>query len=91
MNKYVCPAEAELDLHGCTCNEAKIEVEIFLAECRAENFHKIRLITGKGLHSENQVATMREYVKRILEMHDLPYEYAKYNEGGEGVLEVWLS
>lgn len=90
MNGYHLPVEAELDLHGYTVDEARLEVEDFLCECRAEGLGKVRVITGKGLHSENQTGVLRAYVKRMLDAQDLRYEYAKYNEGGEGALDVYL-
>jgi DNA-nicking Smr family endonuclease len=44
----------ELDLHGMTKEEAIRKVEMLVKEMRMRRITKLRIITGKGKHSENQ-------------------------------------
>ncbi len=90
MNKYHQPTEAELDLHQMTKDEAKKEVYAFLEEAESLGYKKIRIITGKGLHSENGVGVLNSYIKGILDGSGYEYCNAKYNEGGEGAIDVLI-
>ena len=42
-----------LDLHGYTLNEANKKVESFLIDCFDQKVSKVIIVTGKGLHSQN--------------------------------------
>ncbi|MFA7169665.1 MAG: Smr/MutS family protein [Candidatus Paceibacterota bacterium] len=90
MNKYHQPIEAEIDLHQMTKEEARKEVLDFLEESENFGYKKIRIITGKGLHSENGMGVLNVYVKEMLSGLGYEYQNAKYNEGGEGALDVFL-
>ena len=90
MNKYYQPVEDELDLHMMTKSEARKEVYAFLEESKASGYKKIRIITGKGTHSENGVGVLNAYVKEILDGGGYEYMNAKYDEGGEGALDILL-
>ena len=89
-NKYPQIIQAELDLHGLTKEEAREEVLDFLSEARVKRYNKIRIITGKGIHSENNQGVLNEYVQSILLEEDLEYCEAKMNEGGSGAIDVRL-
>ena len=43
-----------LDLHGLTLNEANIKVENFINDCFDRKVSKVIIVTGKGLHSQNE-------------------------------------
>lgn len=90
MNKYSQPIEAEIDLHQMTKDEARKEVSDFLEESEALGYKKIRIITGKGLHSKNGVGILNSYIREILDDYGYSYDSAKYNEGGEGAIDVFL-
>jgi DNA-nicking Smr family endonuclease len=90
MNKYYRLPEAELDLHMMTKDEARREVCAFLEEAKDEGYAKVRIITGKGLHSENGVGVLNAYARGILDRGGYEYYQAKFNEGGEGALDVLL-
>lgn len=90
MNKYYQKPEAELDLHAMTKDEAYGEVCDFLKEAENFGYKKVRIITGKGLHSENGTGVLNAYVKNILDEGGYRYANAKYNEGGLGALDVML-
>ena len=42
-----------LDLHGYTLDEANKKVESFLIDCFNQKVSKVTIVTGKGLHSQN--------------------------------------
>ena len=42
-----------IDLHGFTLEEANKKVESFLIECFDQKVSKVKIVTGKGLHSQN--------------------------------------
>ena len=42
-----------LDLHGYTLDEANKKVESFLNDCFEKRVYKVLIVTGKGLHSQN--------------------------------------
>lgn len=90
MNKYATKIDDTLDLHGFTRDEAKIAVENFLKLSKKNNYKKIRIITGKGIHSENAGGILKDYIKQLLDRAGLAYANAKINEGGEGAIDVNL-
>jgi len=51
LKRYPTP-EAVLDLHGYKAIEAKLRAESFIHTCKMQGFFTIRIIVGKGKHSE---------------------------------------
>ena len=43
-----------IDLHGYTLDEANKSIEDFIKKSFSENINKLIVVTGKGLHSENE-------------------------------------
>jgi len=43
-----------IDLHGYTLDEANKTIEEFIKKAFSENVNKLIVVTGKGLHSENE-------------------------------------
>ena len=43
-----------LDLHGYTLEEANIKIENFIKQSYLEKVNKLIIVTGKGLHSQNE-------------------------------------
>ena len=43
-----------IDLHGYTLDEANKTIEAFINKAFSENVNKLIVVTGKGLHSENE-------------------------------------
>ena len=87
---YTPLVEAELDLHGCTSEEARTEVKEFLQEADENKWNRVRIVVGKGLHSKYGKAVLPDTVKAYLVEHGHNYTYAKLADGGEGALEVAL-
>ena len=44
----------KFDLHGLTLDEANKTIENFIYSAYSENVNKLVVVTGKGLHSENE-------------------------------------
>ena len=67
-----------LDLHGYSLENANKEVEKFIKKSFEEGFNKIKIITGKGLHSDNE---SNPYVSKDLSIlkYSVP-EFIKQNQ-----------
>ncbi len=81
---------AELDLHMYTKNQAEIELYDFLEKAYLLGFRRIRIITGKGNHSENRESVLKPFIQNILKKEKLKFCDAKENRGGKGVIEARL-
>ena len=57
--------QAELDLHGCSLEEACRRTENFIKSSLHHGRQSVRIITGKGLHS-TQLPVLPEAVEEIL-------------------------
>lgn len=89
-NKYPQTVQDEIDLHGLTRLEAGDLLLKFLENARGKKHNRIRIITGKGLHSENGQSVLQGCVKNILEREGLKYSDAKLYDGGYGAIDVRL-
>jgi DNA-nicking Smr family endonuclease len=87
-NKYAQNAEAVLDLHGFTINEAEQELEDFLSEAKSNNWHRLRIITGKGINSPDGQARLKPWLERYLSQKNYQFRQAKMTEGGEGAMDI---
>ena len=90
-NKFLQPIEAEIDLHEYTRAEAGAALREFLDDARARNYKRVRIITGKGIHSEGGKGVLKGYVEKILADEGLIYSDATLYEGGSGPSEVELN
>lgn len=46
------PVELELDLHGFTAIGAEVKTRSFISSCKQQGFFTVRIIVGRGRHSE---------------------------------------
>jgi len=85
--------QAELDLHGLTRVDAKLELARFLFECQRRDVRCARIIHGKGLGSLNREPILRRHVRHWLMQRDeiLAFAHARPVDGGSGALVVLLS
>jgi Smr domain len=82
----------ELDLHGKKAEGAAADIRRFVRESAARGLRKVRIITGKGLHSENGlpilVRVADEEIRRLInERKAFAFEWEK----GNGSLVVYLA
>ena len=93
-----------IDLHGYTLDEANKVIEEFIYKSYEEKVNKLIIITGKGLHSENE---KNPYVSEKLSIlkHSVPefilknknlmriineIKDAKIEDGGSGAFYIYL-
>lgn len=85
-------AQDELDLHEMKLEDAVSATRSFLDRSFARGLRKVRIITGKGIHSANGEAVLRPAVTDICRSHPKVREVSvpKASEGGSGALSVIL-
>jgi len=88
-NKYEKIVEDTLDLHEYTRDEAQDEVLKFLEESKNSGYNMVRIIVGKGLHSENG-PVLGDFVRNLLEENEYDFRNAKINQGSEGAIDISL-
>ena len=93
-----------IDLHGYTLDEANKTVENFINKSFSENVNKIIVVTGKGLHSNNEKDpyvskdlgilkySVPEFITNNLALMNKINEIkdAKIEDGGEGAFYIYL-
>ena len=93
-----------IDLHGYTLDEANRTVEDFINKAFSENINKLIIVTGKGLHSENEKDpyiskdlgilkySVPEFISNNVSLMSMIYEItdAKIEDGGAGAFYIYL-
>ena len=74
-----------IDLHGFTLEEANKIVEQFINESYLENIKKLIVVTGKGLHSQND---KDPYLSKDLSI--LKYSVPDFIEGNQELMKKIL-
>lgn len=82
----------ELDLHGLTSPEARLETASFLDQCKKRGVRCVRIIHGKGLRSKNREPVLKSKVRHWLMQRDevLAFCEARPVDGGGGALLALL-
>lgn len=86
----------ELDLHNFTGEEARRKTESYVRNSQRNKLKTIRIITGKGIHSENAKAVVRGTVSETvikLKKEGLisDYEWESKAEQRSGAIIVYLA
>lgn len=88
------PVEAELDLHGFTAIGAQVKAKSFVITCKQQGLFTIRIIVGKGLHSDlgPVLPDVIEDVAKDLKHQDivLSYQWEKKKKTRSGALIIYL-
>ena len=93
-----------IDLHGYTLDEANRTIENFINKAYLENVNKLVVVTGKGLHSENEKDpyvskdlsilkySVPEFILNKKSLMNLINEIrdAKIADGGSGAFYIFL-
>ena len=93
-----------IDLHGYTLDEANKIIENFINKAFLENVNKLIVVTGKGLHSDNEKDpyvskdlgilkySVPEFITNNLALMNKIIEIkdAKIEDGGEGAFYIYL-
>ena len=93
-----------IDLHGYTLDEANKTIEDFINRAFSENVNKLVVVTGKGLHSENEKDpyvskdlgilkySVPEFINNNSNLMNMINEItdAKIEDGGAGAFYIFL-
>ena len=93
-----------IDLHGCSLDEANKIIENFINESFSSNIQKLIVVTGKGLHSNNEKNpyvskdlsilkySVPEFIKKneILMSKIIEIRDAEIDDGGKGAFYIFL-
>ena len=93
-----------IDLHGYTLDEANKTIEDFINKAFSENINKLIIVTGKGLHSENEKDpyvskdlgilkySVPEFINNNASLMNIINEItdAKIEDGGSGAFYIFL-
>ena len=93
-----------IDLHGYTLDEANKTIEQFITKAYSEKINKLIVVTGKGLHSQNEKDpyvskklsilkySVPEFISNNKSLMDKINEItdAKIEDGGSGAFYIYL-
>jgi DNA-nicking Smr family endonuclease len=93
-----------IDLHGYTLDQANKSIENFIIKSYKESINKLIVVTGKGLHSQNEKNpyvskelsilkySVPEFISKNKNLMNIIYEItdAKIEDGGEGAFYIFL-
>ena len=93
-----------IDLHGNTLDHANKLIYDFIINCYEDNIDKIIVVTGKGLHSQNEKNpyvskdlsilkySIPEFIENNIDLMKMIIEIkdAKVEDGGSGAFYIYL-
>ena len=93
-----------IDLHGYTLQQANKSIEEFIKKSHEEKINKLIVVTGKGLHSQNEKDpyvskdlsilkySVPEFISKNKSLMNIIYEIkdAKIEDGGSGAFYIIL-
>ena len=103
LDKKVSPTKS-FDLHGYSLDEANIKISEFIRDSYEKGSKKLIIVTGKGIHSQNEKDpyisknlgilkySVPEYIKNSNELMSLISEIKQANkeDGGGGAFYLYL-
>ena len=103
-NEFFSYNEKSIDLHGYTLDQANTAVEQFITQAFSEEINKLIIVTGKGIHSNNEKNpyvsqdlsilkySVPEFISSNKKLMKMIYEIkdAKIEDGGSGAFYVYL-
>ena len=93
-----------IDLHGYTLEQANIAIEKFIIKSFSEKINKLTVVTGKGIHSDNEKNpyvskdlsilkySVPEFISNNKILMEMIYDIqdAKIEDGGSGAFYIHL-
>ena len=93
-----------IDLHGYTLEQANIAIEKFIIKSFSEKINKLIVVTGKGIHSDNEKNpyvskdlsilkySIPEFISNNKILMEMIYDIqdAKIEDGGSGAFYIHL-
>ena len=103
-NKKLSLKTRSIDLHGYTLEQANTAIEEFIKESYLDGVNKLIVVTGKGLHSQNEKDpyvskdlsilkySVPEFLSTNTSLMNIIYETkdAKIEDGGAGAFYIYL-
>ena len=83
QNKTIIKRTRSLDLHGKTLDEANTIIENFIKKSYEDKVQKLIIVTGKGLHSDNE---KDPYVSKDLGI--LKYSIPEFIRNNEDLMKI---
>jgi DNA-nicking Smr family endonuclease len=104
LKQHLSIKTKSIDLHGYTLDEANKVISDFIKNCYDEKVNKIIVVTGKGLHSDNEKNpyvsknfsilkySIPEYISNNKSLMNIINEIkdAKIEDGGDGAFYILL-
>ena len=104
IDKKITFKTRSIDLHGYTLEEANKLIEDFIIKSYQENINKLIVVTGKGIHSQNEKNpyvskdlsilkySVPEFISNNKNLMKIIYEIkdAKIEDGGSGAFYIYL-
>ena len=104
IDKKITFKTRSIDLHGYTLEEANKYIESFIIKSYQENINKLIVVTGKGIHSQNEKDpyvskdlsilkySVPEFILNNKNLMKIIYEIkdAKVEDGGAGAFYIFL-
>jgi DNA-nicking Smr family endonuclease len=92
LRRGIYRVDAELDLHGLSAAQARVELQAFIAAALVAGLRVVRVIHGKGLRSGNRGPVLRRMVNTTLQRLSVVLAFASAREvdGGTGACLVLL-
>jgi DNA-nicking Smr family endonuclease len=104
IDKKITFKSRSIDLHGYTLIEANKTIESFINKSYQENINKLIVVTGKGIHSQNEKDpyvskdlsilkySVPEFISNNKNLMKIIYEMkdATIEDGGAGAFYIYL-
>ena len=104
IDKKITFKTRSIDLHGYSLEEANKYIEQFIIKSFQEKINKLIVVTGKGIHSENEKDpyvskdlsilkySVPEFISKNKNLMKIIYEIrdAKIDDGGSGAFYIFL-
>ena len=104
INKKITFKTRSIDLHGYSLEEANKSIEDFVIKSYQEKINKLIVVTGKGIHSQNEKDpyvskdlsilkySVPEFISNNKNLMKIIYEMkdSKIEDGGGGAFYIYL-
>ena len=104
LNRKLLSKKRSIDLHGYTLEQANKVIEEFVKKSYLDGVNKLIVVTGKGLHSQNEKDpyvskdlsilkySVPEFLSTKKSLMNIIYEIkdAKIEDGGAGAFYIYL-
>ena len=104
LNKKILSKKRSIDLHGYTLEQANNAIAEFIKKSYVDGVNKLIVVTGKGLHSQNEKDpyvskdlsilkySVPEFLSTNKSLMNIIYEIkdAKIEDGGAGAFYIYL-